>query len=517
MATTRTIDDLCFDPRLAAAALPAPAYADGDDAAEAQAAEALSRLARQLGWADADDGAGADEGAGAGNGADADGRGAFARVIPPGARVLVKPNFVTHENAGPWGMLPLVTHGSVVRAAVAEALRAAPSEVLVGDAPIQGCDFAELLKRTRLDAWADELRAREPRFKGVRDFRRTTSVFVGGVRVAEENKVSADRFVLFDLGADSLLEPVTDRRESFRVTCYDPRQLARTHAPGRHQYLVAREVIEADVIINLPKLKTHKKAGVTCALKNLIGINGNKEYLPHHRVGGAAAGGDCYAGQSRIKNTLEFFADRQNTTDSFARAKVWRALSRPLFRTLRALGESLDLEGSWSGNDTIWRTCLDLNRVLLYGRADGTLADRPQRKVLHVVDAVVAGQGDGPLAPQPLPLGLMFAGSNAAAVDWAGAHLLGYDPARITVAREAFGEFRWPLTRFARRDITIGGDLGDGAADELLPAARNSGPVIYPAGWRDAVAATTGGARSAARNFGDETAPPAPPARANAS
>ncbi|MCA1612926.1 MAG: DUF362 domain-containing protein, partial [Acidobacteria bacterium] len=169
--TTRTIDDLCFDPHVAVAGLPAASYADGDDAAEAQAAEALGRLARQLDWIGADD------------------RGAFARVIAPGARVLVKPNFVTHANAGPWGVLPLVTHGSVVRAAVAEALRAAPSEVLVGDAPVQGCDFAELLKATRLDAWAEELGARAPRFKGVRDFRRTTSVFVGGVRVAEENKL----------------------------------------------------------------------------------------------------------------------------------------------------------------------------------------------------------------------------------------------------------------------------------------------------------------------------------------
>lgn len=495
--TTRTIDELCFDPRVALAELPATDYAERDDAAEAQAVEALNNLARQLDWVD-----GTDE------------RGAFARVIPPGARVLVKPNLVTHENQGPWGILPLVTHQSVIRAAVAEALRAAPSEVLVGDAPIQGCDFAELLKRMRLDAWADELKTREPRFKGVRDFRRTTSVFVGGVRMADENKQPEDHFVLFDLGTESLLEPITDGQESFRVTCYDPRMLARTHAPGRHQYLVAREVLDADVIINLPKLKTHKKAGITCALKNLIGINGNKEYLPHHRIGGAATGGDCYPGGSRIKGTLEFFADRQNTSDSFAIAKMWRGLSLPLFRTLRMMGESLDVEGSWSGNDTIWRTCLDLNRILLYGRADGTLAGEPQRRVVHIVDAVVAGQGDGPLAPQALPMGLMFAGSNPAAVDWSGAHLLGYDPSKITIAREAFGEFRWPVTRFAPRDIRVSGDLGAGRADDVLPSARELGSIIYPAGWRDAVSRTTTKARTADGNFGDETAPPPTPASA---
>ena len=489
---TKTIDELCFDPRVAVSELPATDYAGGDDdAAQAQAMAALSSLAQHLGWVDA-------------TGA----RGAFARVIPEGARVLVKPNLVAHANQGPWGIEPLVTHQSLIRAAVVEALRARPSEVVVGDAPLQGCDFAEMLRRMRLDAWADDLKRSAPEFKGVRDFRRTTSVFVGGVRVADENRQPADRFVLFDLGDASLLEPITDGQESFRVTCYDPRMLARTHAPGRHQYLVAREVIEADVIINLPKLKTHKKAGITCALKNLIGINGNKEYLPHHRIGGAETGGDCYPGGSRIKGTLEFFADRQNTTDSFAIAKMWRGLSLPLFRTLRMLGESLDLEGSWSGNDTIWRTCLDLNRILLYGRADGTLADTPQRKVIHIVDAVVAGHGDGPLAPQPLALGLLLAGSNAAAVDWAGAHLLGYDPSKISIARESFNEFRWPLTRFAPRDITVSGSVGAGRADDVLPAREKPGSIIYPVGWRDAVSQTTTGAQTSNGNYSDETMPP---------
>ncbi len=488
----KTIDELCFDPRVAVAELPATDYAAGDDAAaEAQTVETLHRLARQLDWVD-----------------ETKARGAFARIIPEGARVLVKPNLVTHANQGPWGIVPLVTHQSLIRATVAEALRAAPSEVVVGDAPLQGCDFAELLRRMRLDTWADDLKKRAPEFGGVRDFRRTTSTFVGGVRVADENRQTADRFVLFDLGAESLLEPITDGQESFRVTCYDPRMLARTHAPGKHQYLIAREIIEADVVINLPKLKTHKKAGLTCALKNLIGINGNKEYLPHHRIGGAATGGDCYPGGSRIKGALEFFADRQNTTDSFAIAKMWRGLSLPLFRTLRMLGESLDLEGSWSGNDTIWRTCLDLNRILLYGRADGTLADTPQRKVVHVVDAVVAGQGDGPLAPQPLASGLVFAGSNAAAVDWAGAHLLGYEPSKINIARESFGAFRWPLTRFAPRDITVSGDLGGGIADDVLPGAQKLDSIIYPAGWRAAVSETTTRARTADGNYGDEIVPP---------
>jgi hypothetical protein len=263
--------------------------------------------------------------------------------------------------------------------------------------------------------------------------------------------------------------------------------MAKTHGPGRHQYLVARDVMEADVVVNLPKLKTHKKAGMTCALKNLIGINGNKEYLPHHRIHGYELGGDCYPGHSRIKMALEYVLDRQNGLRPGTRAKVWTLVARVLNRLIRLTGNELGIEGSWSGNDTIWRTCLDLNRILLYGRSDGRLANEPQRTVFHVVDALVAGQGDGPLSPQPLPLHLLFAGGNAAAVDWIGAQLLRFDPRRIPIVREAFGSFRWPLVSFRPEDVTLLGDIPEDAVPGLLQTRRWPKPAHYPPGWRDCV------------------------------
>ena len=39
-----------------------------------------------------------------------DQRGPFGRVVPPGARVLVKPNLVLHQNEGSGGLDCLVTH-----------------------------------------------------------------------------------------------------------------------------------------------------------------------------------------------------------------------------------------------------------------------------------------------------------------------------------------------------------------------------------------------------------------------
>ncbi|MGA9771357.1 MAG: DUF362 domain-containing protein [Blastocatellia bacterium] len=455
------------DPRVAVARISERGYAD-----QASLLNALDRAAVSLGWSE---NARGPESA----------RGPFANVIPAGARVLIKPNFVMHENQGSGGIEPLVTHPSLVRAATEAALLSGASQVMVGDAPVQGCDFNSLLSATGLDLWATDLIKTEPRFKGIHDFRRTTCTFVNGVRVASENVRGEDGFVLFDLAGESLLEPVTDGRASFRVTCYDPRLMAKTHAPGRHQYLIARAVMDADVIINLPKLKTHKKAGVTCALKNLIGINGNKEYLPHHRTGGSGSGGDCYPGRSPVKRALEYTLDRQNQAASFRTGRLWQELAVNLTRVSARAGDELGVEGSWSGNDTIWRTGLDLNRILIYGRADATLADMPERRVLHLVDAIVAGQGDGPLRPDPLALRVIFMGSNAAAVDWVGAHMLGYDPARIKIVKESFGNFRWPVASFSSSDVMVLGDLGCGRADDLFESIEIP-DVKYPAGWRDA-------------------------------
>lgn len=424
----------------------------------------LERLAALLGWAEP-------------------GRGAFGRVIPAGARVLVKPNWVSHANQGNGGFEPLVTHGSIVRAVAELALASDPASLTVGDAPLQACDFDALIAASGLGDWAEELRQQDGRFRGLRDFRRTISTVRDGVRQAREEQQPLDRFVLFDLGADSLLEPVTAPGR-FRVTQYDPSLMERTHAPGRHQYLVARDVLEADVIVNLPKLKTHKKAGITCALKNLIGINGNKEYLPHHRVGGAGDGGDCYPGRSPVKRLLERALDRQNATTSTRVAGAWNRAVEQLARIARAQGDELGVEGSWSGNDTIWRTCLDLNRILLYGRPDGTLADAPQRRTLHLVDAITAGQGEGPLSADPLPLGLLLGGSNAGAIDLVGALLLDYDPGRIPICRESFGAFAWPLTDFPADAVQLAGELGEGAADALLRPVHHG--VRHPAGWHDA-------------------------------
>ena len=137
-------------------------------------------------------------------------------------------------------------------------------------------------------------------------------------------------------------------------------------------------------------------------------------------------------------------------------ARVLAAVNTQLERVMRLRGDRVGVEGSWSGNVTVPRMTLDLNRILLYGRADATLANHVQRRVLHIVDAVIAGQGHGPLAPLPLPLRVIMAGENALALDWVAAHLLGDDASRIPLLTLAFEEYRWPIAAFDPRRSDTG-------------------------------------------------------------
>lgn len=368
-------------------------------------------------------------------------------LVNPGGKIVVKPNWVLDRNEGGGGMECLITHPSVLRAVLEYVFLTHPAQVVLGDAPLQGCDFERLLDFGGLRAVIADFQARGLPLV-VKDFRRTVMREAGALKFVEEELRPESEYVLVDLGVDSLLEPISADWKNFRVTVYDPRKMWAHHRPGRHRYLVAREILEADLVVNVPKLKAHKKAGITCCLKNLIGINGNKEYLPHHRKGGADHGaGDDYAHAHWKLSLAEHLLDFAN---SHLRGlpRLYRLFERVAWRHMvqrQDADPTAQIEGSWHGNDTIWRTCLDLNRALLYAANDGQMQEVPQRNELSIVDAVVTGQGEGPLAPDPLATGAIFCVHNPAVGDFLGATLLGFDPANIPLLAHVCQEMRWPL------------------------------------------------------------------------
>lgn len=400
--------------------------------------------------------------------------------IKPGSKVVLKPNWVFHENKSGQGADCLLTHTSVIEAVLEYVALTHPFSVVVGDAPVQGCDFDALRRVCNLDNMERLFKTRGLNVSVV-DFRRSLLVDgrLGKTRI--DNLRDLERFVLFDLKEKSLLEPLAAQADKFRVAMYNSDLMQRTHAVGRHQYLIAREVMEADVVINLPKLKCHKKACITGALKNLVGINGSKEYLPHHRKGGSADGGDCYAGKSWLKRGAEELLDAANRARSGGPRSLLARFAGILSRCAQILGADDNLEGSWHGNDTIWRTCLDLQRILRFGRVDGTLQTSPQRQVISITDAIVAGEREGPMAPTPVSAGFMTGALNPAAAEWIHARLMGLAPERIPLVRQAFADSPYRLATFEPADLRVRMAGKEIKADEVRPPSGRS--FAPPKGW----------------------------------
>jgi uncharacterized protein (DUF362 family) len=129
--------------------------------------------------------------------------------------VLLKPNFVGLD---PLGVMN--THPAVIAAAFESFLRLGASEVLIGDGPAMDRDTEAILESVRL---------RE---------------FVGS---------SERKFV--DLNIDD-------------VECVP----LMTKASRLKELYFPRTVLGADLVVSMPKLKTHHWAGVTLSLKNMFGI-----------------------------------------------------------------------------------------------------------------------------------------------------------------------------------------------------------------------------------------------------
>ena len=89
------------------------------------------------------------------------------------------------------------------------------------------------------------------------------------------------------------------------------------------------------------------------------------------------------------------------------------------------------LQGSWHGNETIPRTIVDMNKILLYADRAGIMRDTPQRRLFILVDGIVAGEKEGPMTPEPRNCGVLVAGYNPVEVDVVCCSIMGFDYRKI--------------------------------------------------------------------------------------
>lgn len=171
-------------------------------------------------------------------------------IEPPtlrGMRILLKPNLVEPHPSRPH----MTTHPAVIAAAIA-AFRGWGAEVAVGEAPGHMRDSRQAVEASGL---GEILRAERLRF------------------------------------ADLNYQPSAWRPNRGRCST-----LQGLHLP--------QSVVEADLIVSLPKLKTHHWAGVTCSMKNLYGVLPGLKYgwpknvLHHHGIPQTVADINCSVGRT---------------------------------------------------------------------------------------------------------------------------------------------------------------------------------------------------------------------------
>ena len=415
----------------------------------------------------------------------------LSELVAPGGSVVLKPNFIRHWNPGPapaCSVESVITHGSVVRALADFAFRAVGPRgaVTIAEAPQQDCDFARIRELAGLDAMQARFAEAGLRLDVI-DLRREAVVFADGI-ITERRALPGNPlgYREVDLGARSFFAGSGLDPRGFRGADYDPGPTVENHSAGRHAYLLSETVLRSDLIVNLPKWKTHKKTGVTLALKNLVGINGDKNWLPHHTVG---EDGDEFPGRSLVDRA-------RSAAVEVARGALAKGRATGVLRLLRRgesslRGDAFIRAGNWHGNRTTWRMCCDLNRCVYYSDASGLHLDAPApvRRVLTVLDGIVAGEGEGPLAPRDVPLGIVLASLDPVALDLVAVRLMGFDAARIPKIWEAMRDAGPRVTGVREVSDVIAIESLEGepaqprALDELPIAAQFT---AHP-GWQGAI------------------------------
>jgi uncharacterized protein (DUF362 family) len=383
----------------------------------------------------------------------------LGELITPGEKILLKPNLVKEFHPRePEGWRYVLTHGSVIRAVadyVALALKG-EGKIIVADAPQTDSSFTKIDKLLGLSQMAAFFTNQGIDFEVV-DLRKEEWINQDGVITARHILPGDPQgYIAYDLANQSEFVGHLGAGRYYGAD-YDTREINVHHSEGRHEYLIAGTAIEVDVIFSLPKLKTHKKAGITVTLKNLVGINGDKNWLPHHTEGDPTAGGDerpCVDSKGRTERNLVHLFRKLSL--GIPGIGPWlHRIARRAGKKVFGDTEEIIRSGNWWGNDTVWRMCLDLNKIALYGRSDGQLSSTPMRRHYTLVDGIIAGEGRGPMNPDPVAAGVLLFGVNPASVDAVCACLMGFDPEKIPIVRQAFRCRHLPLAHWEWRDVQV--------------------------------------------------------------
>lgn len=395
----------------------------------------------------------------------------LGEYIKKGETVLIKPNWVEDKNSNKRvndNLNCLVTNPSLIRAIVDYVIIALGNtgRIIIADAPMQGCDLEKMFQVTEYNRLFDFYKSKGIEIE-VRDLRKyhviTVSKGIVSKPILTENSAGS---ITVDVSADSMHCEKASKNPRYKVSDYLIHDTEKYHTSGKHLYEVNSLALEADVIINVPKPKTHRLAGMTAACKNFVGIIYEKACLPHRVLGDAMSGGDSYLKKNAFKNLMQIFDEKR--TEYSIDEKYWLAKAMNVgMKVSYVIGSAISGDnyriGSWYGNDTIWRTTVDLNYILRYADKEGNIKKEIQRKIITIGDMIVCGQGSGPVGPDPKYLGMVMLSDNVLLFDWIMCEIMGFDRKKLPMftSKKAFRKLGFSNPKeVGSQHISVNGVVG---------------------------------------------------------
>ncbi|NIO37439.1 DUF362 domain-containing protein, partial [Candidatus Bathyarchaeota archaeon] len=265
-----------------------------------------------------------------------------SNLVDPGDVVVLKPNLVGAQRIAFEGC----TRPAVLRPIVELAATAGASKVVIAEGPADPDLSDEVFLSLDIDDLVQEMQTKYP-----------------AVSISYQN-INKDNWTWVDLAEYSTFHGVYTPQDLYSYREIRMDQNSYYHAPDSEGYnphgykpglyAISNTILEADVFINVPKMKVHMITGVTMSLKNLIGIT--------------VSDTENATNQEDIKDVPHW-----NTSYSHR-------------------GEDKERIDTFE-NDVIWRVNADLHKIAFYADKEGNLQPTKQRKYLSVLDGIIGMEG----------------------------------------------------------------------------------------------------------------------------
>ncbi len=326
----------------------------------------------------------------------------FTNLISPGDTVVIKPNWSTQA------IFPIpVTHTSTIYPIAEYAIKAGAKTVRFVEGPMSiypnqkyfwGYNFINVYNMV------DYLSQKYPQVKI--EFQDANDDHFFWVDVDKESEFYG-KYDITDLDHDG--------HRGFENNPFFNVADANNYNPKKYKiaiYAIARSYLDSDVVINVPKLKTHNYIGITIALKNLMGLNlrTTSHFLSPEAL-------EFYQHQENYKNFRESNSRDVPHHFSHKAQKKYNPTNRMYF------------------NDVLWRSLADLNKIILYADKKGRMTNIKQRNYFNVVDGIYGSEKNGPTCTDLTKPHVIVAGVDQVKVDAVCCRIMDWDPKMVPLVK----------------------------------------------------------------------------------